>query len=260
MPPEARLAALPMYDEAEYAAANDALWARIAAALDAPERLTRGMALPALWTDARLRLAQTCGWPFATTLAGRVSLLATPIYDLPGCDGATHCAFVVVREADPAADLAGLRGRRLALNGWDSNTGMNLLRALVAPLAEGGRFFGAIIETGAHRASLGAVADGRADVASVDCVTFGLLRRHAPAAVAGLRVLAETPRSPALPFITRAAAEPGAEIETLRAALSAALPAPQLGLAGVAILTPAAYAVLPDMAAQAARRGYKALA
>ncbi len=254
-----RLAALPMYDEAEYAAANDALWARIAAALGATQHLTRGMALPALWTDRRLLLAQTCGWPFATTLVGHVALVATPRYNLPGCDGATHRAFVIVRADEPVTTLAGLRGRRLALNGWDSNTGMNLLRALVAPLAEEGRFFGAIIETGAHRASLRAVADGRADAASVDCVTFGLLRRHAPAAVAGLRVLAETPASPALPFITHGAATP-AEIAALRAALAAALPAQDLALTGIEVLPADAYSVLPVMAAESARLGYAALA
>lgn len=259
----AGVASLGMYDEAPLAAANDALWAAIAARLaGAPARLTRDRGLEAIWTDPRLLLAQTCGWPLATRLAGRVALLATPCYALPGCAGATHRAFVVVRADDPARRLADLRGRRLALNGWDSNTGMNLLRALLAPLAGGTRMFSAIAVTGSHRASLEAVARGRADLAAVDCVTFGLLQRHRPQAVAGLRRLAETSPSPGLPLITRLGA--GAdELASLRGALAAALDTPAartLALVGFELRPFADYAALLDLAAAAARLGYPELA
>jgi ABC-type phosphate/phosphonate transport system substrate-binding protein len=253
-----------MYDEPAWAAANDALWSAIGGELRAgglagvPARLTRDAALPAIWTDPRLLLAQTCGWPLVTGLAERVTLVATPCYALPGCDGPHHRAFLVVRDDDPATDLAALRGRRLAVNGLDSNSGMNLLRSVVAPLAEGGRFFAGVAVTGAHRASLAAVAAGTADVTAVDCVTFGLLARHVPAALAGLRVLARTPASPSLPFITRADT-PAMELTLLRTALAAALGHPAartLGLAGFEILPLAAYDPLLALAQAAARRGY----
>jgi ABC-type phosphate/phosphonate transport system substrate-binding protein len=258
-----RVASLAMYDAPPLDAANDALWAAIAARIGgAPARLTRGRPLDAIWTDPALLLAQTCGWPLVTRLAGRVQLVATPCYALPGCDGPTHCAFVAVRAADAAETLADLRGRRLALNAWDSNTGMNLLRAAIAPLARDGRFFGAIMLTGAHAASLHAVATGEADAASVDCVTFGLFQRHRPELVAGLRVLARTAAAPCLPLITRGDAS-AAEIGALRAALKASLgttAAATLALAGFEILPLAAYEVLRDMAAEASARGYAALA
>ena len=264
MPPgEARPAGLGMYDAPELTTANDGFWAQVAGRLRArgvagvPDRLTRGRKPDDLWTDPRLLLAQTCGWPLATRLAGQVAVVATPHYALPGCEGARHRAFVVVRAADPAGEPAALRGRRFALNAWDSNTGMILPRALFAPLARDGRFFGQIVVTGSHRASLAAVAAGRADAASVDCVSFGLLQRHAPAAVAGLRVLAETVPSPALPFITRADA-PKAELAALREALD--LPVPALALSGVSVLGLGAYDALRGLAAAAARLGYDALA
>ena len=44
--------------------------------------------------------------------------------------------------------LADLRGRRVALNADDSQSGRNALRAAVAPLAHDGRFFGGSILTG----------------------------------------------------------------------------------------------------------------
>ena len=254
-----RAASLGMYDEPEFAAANDAFWSGVAAGLraagvrDVPPELTRGVPLPALWTDPDLVLAQTCGWPLLTALAGRVIVLLTPRYDLPGCEGPLHRSFVVVRQDDPADSLAALRGRVFAVNGFDSNSGMNLPRALFAPLARDGHFFGAVIETGAHRASLAAIAAGRADAACVDCVTFGLLQRHAPAAVAGLRVLAETDPVPALPFVTHAGA-PAAEVAALREALDQ--PAAALALTGVEVLPAGAYDVLLGLAAAAARLGY----
>jgi ABC-type phosphate/phosphonate transport system substrate-binding protein len=262
-----RVASLGMYDPPWLVAANDALWDGIAAALrstgvaDVPQHLDRARTLDAAWTDPALLLAQTCGWPLTTRLAGRVAYVATPRYVLPGCEGATHRSFLIVREGDPARDVAALRGRVLALNGWDSNTGMNLPRALIAPLAREGDFFGGIVETGAHRASLAAVAAGRADVASVDCVTYGLCARHRPEELSGLRVLADTAPSPALPFITRADA-PLDEIAALRAALAGAAEteaARAVAFAGIDVLPPDAYAVLPAMAAAAARLGYPEL-
>src|SRR5208337_3099340 len=64
----APIAALPMYDFPEIAAANDALWAAIAAGLKArgvgaPARLTRGEDIAALWRDPGLVFGQTCGYP-----------------------------------------------------------------------------------------------------------------------------------------------------------------------------------------------------
>lgn len=254
-----RAASLGMYDAPEFAAANDDYWSRVAARLraagvaDVPARLTRCLPLDEIWADPGLLVAQTCGWPLMTTLAGRVAVVATPCYALAGCEGPLHRGFVVVRAEDAADSPAALRGRVFALNGWDSNSGMNLARALFAPLARDGRFFGEVVVTGAHRASLAAVASGRADAACVDCVSFGLLRRHAPAAVAGLRVLAETEPVPALPFITRADA-PAAERAALRAALDQ--PAEALCLTGVAVLPAGAYDVLRGLAAAAERLGY----
>ncbi|MOA29664.1 hypothetical protein D3C78_1506940 [compost metagenome] len=43
-----------------------------------------------------------------------------------------------------------------------------------------------------------------ADLAAIDSVTFAYLARHAPEEVAGLRVIARSALSPALPFITAA--------------------------------------------------------
>jgi ABC-type phosphate/phosphonate transport system substrate-binding protein len=197
------VAALPMYDFPELRWATDALWAAIAARVPgAPARLERHRPPMEVWTDPDLLLAQSCGYPLVTSLAGKVRLVAVPRYRAAGCAGIWYRSAVIVREADRAVRLEDLRGRRCAVNGMDSNSGMNLLRAAVAPAAVDGRFFHEVSITGAHEASVGAVARGDADVAAIDCVTWAQLQRLRPGFVAGLRLLAWTAATPGLPLIT----------------------------------------------------------
>jgi ABC-type phosphate/phosphonate transport system substrate-binding protein len=189
------------------ARANDALWTAIAerlraSGLEAPDQLTRDRPLDDVWLDPSLLVAQTCGYPFVTRLAGRVRLVATPSYDAEGCAGPFHRSAIVVRRDDRATSLADLFGRRCVINSPDSNTGMNLLRAAVAPLARQGRFFGEISVSGAHSASAEAIAAGEADVAGIDAVTWEHLRRFRPALTDRLRVLSWTAASPGLPLIS----------------------------------------------------------
>ena len=134
-----------MYDFPWTAAANDALWAAIAARLDeagvaAPKTLTRASDLDAQWRDPGLVFGQTCGYPYVTELKGAVVLIAAPAYAFPGCDGASHRSFIIRRASDPRRSLAEFRGATAGLNGWDSNTGMNLFRAAIAPIAGGAPF------------------------------------------------------------------------------------------------------------------------
>src|SRR5271155_441805 len=146
------LAALPMYDFPWTAEANDALWAAMAAQLEeagveAPKALTRGGNLDAQWRDPGLVFGQTCGYPYVTRLKDSVALIAAPAYDFPGCDDVCHRSFVIRRASDPRRALAEFRGATAGLNARDSNSGMNLFRAAVAPIAGGAPFFCAIVVT-----------------------------------------------------------------------------------------------------------------
>ena len=188
-----RPASLGMYDMPALHRANDALWSAIATRLraagldDVPDRLDRTRPIGDIWRDPALLLAQTCGYPLVTVLDGIAEPVAVPVYGWPGCDGARHCSLLVVPAASSFEALVQLRGRRAAFNGHDSNTGMNLFRHAVAPLAKGEAFFAATIETGSHLASLDRVASGDADIAAIDCVTFGQAMRHDPQRTAGVR-------------------------------------------------------------------------
>jgi hypothetical protein len=161
-----------------------------------------------LWTDPDLLLAQTCGLPLATRLEGRVRVVATPRYRAQGCDGVDYRSAVVVREDSAVNSLLDLRGGRCAANDLGSNSGMNLLRAEIAPLAAGKTFFKSVLVTGSHLASAEAIVQDKADVAALDCVTWAHLQRWRPSLTDQLRVLTWSVRSPGLPLITSLANQP----------------------------------------------------
>ncbi len=229
-------ASLPMYDLPELAAATAAWWDGLARAFrtegiaEVPDRLTACPPLPEHWLHPDLLFSQTCGYPLTHALSGKVRLVATPCYDAPGCAGPSYRSLLIVAEDSRAGTLEGLRGARCAFNSVDSQSGYNVLRAMAALLARGDRFFGEAIRTGSHRASIAAVRSGAAEICAVDCVTHALLARHAPAALAGTRVLCETPAAPSLPYVTAGEADDQL-IERLRSGLKHALAAPSLAAA-----------------------------
>jgi ABC-type phosphate/phosphonate transport system substrate-binding protein len=163
-------------------------------------------------------LTQVCGWPLQTIYAGQAVILGVPVYDAPYCDGPTHAGVFIVRENSDYRTVADLRGCDFAFNSVHSNSGMNLPRRAIADIAGGAPFFGSVTETHSQPGNLERVARGEADATCVDCVTCAFFRRHRPHLAAALRVLAATPPSPAIPFVTAAATPPH-----VRAALAAAL-------------------------------------
>ncbi|MBC7682504.1 MAG: PhnD/SsuA/transferrin family substrate-binding protein, partial [Ferruginibacter sp.] len=175
------LASLPMY--ATGSAANAELWQCVADQLNIasmPAALAQPADLLAHWLDPELLLSQTCGYPLTHALAGRVQLVGAFRYSAPGCDGLRYRSQLVCRSADAGLPLAGFRGRTVAYNSEDSQSGYNSLRALVAPLARNGTFFGHAVVTGSHRASVETLRSGQVDLAAIDCVTLALLRRDHP--------------------------------------------------------------------------------
>jgi len=163
--------------------------------------LVRDPVLPEFWRQPDLLFGQTCGYPYMTQLQGQVQLIATPGYAMPGCHGSDYSSAIVVRSNGPIRRLDDARGLAAAANDRHSNSGMNVLRHAVAPLAVDGRFFGKVIWSGSHYASLGLVRDGAADIAAVDCVTFAYLQQENPAWLEGLSVLQYSASSPGLPMI-----------------------------------------------------------
>jgi ABC-type phosphate/phosphonate transport system substrate-binding protein len=236
-----QIAGLPMYDYPELAATHDAWWTAVSSRLaaagipDVPRKLTRSLGHFDIWTHARLLLGQGCEYPLATRFAGAVRLVATPRYSVPGCESESHYrSAIVVRADDPAETLADLRQRRCAINEGDSNSGMNLLRAAIAALAGGQRFFESVAVSGSHRGSAAMVAAGKADVTALDCVSFAHFQRLDPSIVTQLRVLGWTPPTPSPPFITARATD-ATTFQVLRSVLASAMADPALAATNAAL-------------------------
>jgi ABC-type phosphate/phosphonate transport system substrate-binding protein len=208
-----KTASLPMYNFPGMHAANAAFWEvlsgllRVEGVADVPGGLEVGRAPVPDDIGPEILFTQTCGYPLQTIFRGQHRLLARPCYDATGCYGSTHSAFFVVPESSPAKTVEDLRGSRFALNSLHSNSGMNLPRRRLAELAGGKPFFGEVVETGGHGASLKLLIAGGADCASIDCLTFVFGQDYQPNMVAGLRALAQTPSSPSIPFVTAASTD-----------------------------------------------------
>ncbi len=234
-------AMVSMYWMPELAWANESWWDglakhwRAAGLADVPARSHEPDDLYGLWVAPDLFFAQTCGYPLTHELKGKVTLVATPCYSAPGCAGSNYCSHVIVREDSGITDLAQLSGKIAAINSYDSQSGWNVLRHSLAPAQKGKGTFPRIVETGGHRKSVAAVREGRADVATIDCVTYARLGAVAPQEIAGLKVLAETAPAPSLPYITRKDI-PADDLRRLLAGLQAAVQDPALAEARAALL------------------------
>jgi ABC-type phosphate/phosphonate transport system substrate-binding protein len=217
-------ASLPMYNLPEMRLVNAAFWEALRGLLveaglpDVPEALSFDRPPVPERIGPEILFSQTCGYPLETVFSGQAVRLGTPCYAAPGCDGPTHRAFFIVPAASSVKGLGDLKGSRYLLNSPVSNSGMNLPRRSLAEMAGGGRLFSAVIETGGHPASLDRLLRGDGDVASIDCVTYAFWRHYRPDAAARVRIIGETPRSPAIPFVTSIATPP-AVVQILRTAL-----------------------------------------
>jgi len=225
-PTAPRHASLPMYDWPEARAQVDAHWAALRRAvltddprLDLPTGLFRpesGGAL-ALWRDPGCVFSQTCWGPLSLGLIEYLKPLAQPDYSaFAGGRGPFYRSAIIARQGQPAtvpnavpdavpdgpgpavnADL--LRGRVLAVNGTDSLSGFLSLRDDLG--ADPRALAADWLETGSHRASVRAVAQGKADIAAIDCRSWALARAH-EACAGALVVVGWTRERWGLPYVT----------------------------------------------------------
>ena len=262
--------ALPMYLGVPDAV--ESLWTLLRKALQEyglhglPNAVEWPQDLHAHWLAPTLLLSQTCGFPLTHDLKGQVQLLGCFRYTVPGCEGIECRSVLITRQEHKDLLLADFRQRRVALNSADSQSGYNALRAAVAPLAQGGKFFAAALETGSHSGSVDAVREGRADLAAIDCVTWALLQTHDVPATQGLCVIGHSALYPGLPLIT-ALSTPPAQVQALRTCLHGLITAPaaantlaQLLISGFETPDLAVYQKCIDMETSAIDSGYPHLA
>lgn len=197
------IANLMMYQRPELAATHDRYWALIRdglrqAGIEAPDALSQDAEEFYVWKHPELVLSQTCGMPYRTWLHDKVALVGTPDYGLDGCPPGYYRSALVVRADDKGETLASFKDARFAYNQTFSQSGYSAPYWHVKPL---GFFFADRLHTEQHLASARAVAEGHADIASLDAVTWRNIEAFEPFAGA-LRVLEWTVPTPGLPLIT----------------------------------------------------------
>jgi ABC-type phosphate/phosphonate transport system substrate-binding protein len=221
------IASLPMYLRAETRGALDTFWMFTAQSLrdrgiPAPDALDHTAPVTQTWASPDLTLGQICNLPYRTDFHDHVTLIAAVDFGLPDAAPGHYYSHIITRADDPRDSLTALNGATFALNGVDSQSGWGAAWML---FRDDGITPGAYLGTGAHRLSAQAVADGRADFASIDAQTYALMLRHDPALTDRLRIVARTPHSPAITFITAGQTDHDTDPGPYRAALQDALTA-----------------------------------
>jgi len=235
------IACLPMYDWPELTQAHDAMWQELGdrlrtTGIDAPDCLSRDSGDERFWLDPDLLLGQTCGYPLATKLRGKVQYVATPVYEVKGCSGPLYSSAIVTRK-DADLTMDNWQQGRFVFNSQMSLSGYRAVRAMIGKPES---FFTSVAESGGHRLSARMVAKGNADVAALDAVCWHLLQEHEPATASQLKVICWTQKRPALPLITSLATSRNINA-SLREVLRSISPPDKLAISGFEVLKKAEY-------------------
>lgn len=164
-----------------------------------------------LWRHPNLLLAQTCWGPMELTgLGTHVRVIGQPDYsDVEGGKGPLYSSVILCRRSDlpRSADcrppVLALKGARLAFNATDSMSGFIALERDLHKAGASLDILAGRIETGSHRESARAVAQGRADICALDCRSWAMLQQYEPAAASRLGAAGWTSLRAGLPYVTR---------------------------------------------------------
>lgn len=212
------IASLPMYDRPENRGAHDTFWTAFRDTLGyGPATLDRDIAHDESWAHPDLLLGQICNLPYRARFRDQLVRLTNGDHRLPDTPAGYYHSVFVVRAEDAERGLAPATLGRFAYNDALSQSGWG---APLARITQQGLQFHTTLRTGAHVDSVRAIADGRADLAAIDAVTWGMLRKWEPAAKK-LRSIGRTGLSPSMTFVTTKGHDP----EKLRNALQMALTA-----------------------------------
>lgn len=188
--------------------------------------------LAVLWQHPNLLLSQTCWGPLGLWLRG-VRVVGQQDYSgIEGGEGEEYSSALVVtagmaellevfspvtarpdkfplsedglgRKREVSELEVVLKDLELAFNSPDSVSGLLALQRDLESQGSGLHIFKEQIETGGHRASIRAVAAGRASLAAIDAKTWTLAQRFEPEALE-LTVIGWTSKCKGLPFVTAA--------------------------------------------------------
>ena len=243
------IASLMMYARPELSSAHERYWDLIRANLtragiSAPATLSQETDEFEVWQHPELVLSQTCGMPYRLWLHDKVALVGTPDFGLEGCSPGYYRSAIVVRRNDPRNHISEFRNGVFAYNQTFSQSGY---ASIWQHLNQHGFWFENQLHTEQHLLSAHAVSDGRADIASLDGVTWRLLQKYEGFAQ-NLRVLEWTAPTPGLPLITAVGQDVAGIFTAVSSAISQLSPTDRvlLGLKGIVKIAKDEYLKVPN--------------
>jgi phosphate/phosphite/phosphonate ABC transporter binding protein len=180
-----------------------------------------------------------CGWPYAEradTSGADVELIAAPVMaDSRYLGRSVYFSDIVVRADSRFRSFDDLCGASWAYNEPKSHSGYNVVRYYLAGRNIDGAFFGSVVESGSHAASIDLILGGTVDASAIDSTVLEAVGRYRPEIVPLLRVIGTIGPSPAPPWVMRSSLSP-----SVRDALRREFLTMHESLAGRALLANAA--------------------
>jgi len=150
-------------------------------------------------------LAWICGAPYVRRMAATkppIELLAAPVWrGARYQDQPVYFSDVVVQHNSRFYNFADLRRALWTYNEVGSLSGYAIMQAHLAEQGETGDFFGATLQSGAHRQSIQMILEEQADVAAIDSVVLEQLLRAQPEIAQQLRPVAVLGPNPSMPWV-----------------------------------------------------------
>lgn len=151
-----------------------------------------------------------CGYPYILAHdlpVPKVELVAAPVPKDPRyLHRPVYFSDLVVQKDSPFKTLQDLRGRTYVYNEETSNSGYNMPRSYLVKLGLTQGFFGKVLRSGSHEASIRMVAQGLADASFVDSLVLDYDRAKGIGDAAQVRVIDSLGPAATVPFVVSTAA------------------------------------------------------
>jgi phosphonate transport system substrate-binding protein len=153
-----------------------------------------------------------CGYPYILARdqpVPKIELVAAPVPKDPRYrQKPVYFSDLIVRADSPFKSIQDLRGRTYVYNEETSNSGYNMPRSYLVKLGLTHGFFGKVLRSGSHEASIRMVAQGLADASFVDSLVLDYDRTKGFADAARVRVIDSLGPAATVPFVVSTAALP----------------------------------------------------
>lgn len=151
--------------------------------------------------SGQVDISFVCGQPY---VEGKkdfgLELLAAPVVK----GKLTYNSYIIVPKGSSAKKLSDLRGKTFAFTDPISNTGKLVPTYMLAKAGETPeKFFGKIIFSGAHDASINAVANGMIDGAAVDSLILDYIKKRKPGLTGETKIIETSPPYGIPPVVVR---------------------------------------------------------